>query len=251
MHSEQVEKFVDSNKFPITSTNLQSRCVDGRPALEEQAEKIPAISKPGADVGDLMIVLGALNELGLKIEPAKALEIILETNGGLKNFKFHTDSKAEEKQVGAGLGCGHINKATIDPEDYHLTPEQTQFIKSTLPDLLDKGAKQVVLHGDHKEQFVGVVQSEKFGVRPYNDETQAFIYQETLHQQQLDKLAKPLSEYLVAQGQEIEEAQLRLTLDKIFAKQLGATLSRIADGLPIYKVQINDLGEVKVENLSH
>ncbi len=250
MHSRQVEKFVDQNKFPITPANLQSRCVDGRPAVAEQGEYLPAVSKPGSDVGDLMIALGSLNELGLKIAPEKVLEIILENNGGVQNFKFHTDSHTEDKQVGPGLGCGHINKATIDPEDYHLTSEQTEFIKNVLPSLLEKGAKQVVLHGDHEEQAVLVVLSSKYGVRPYTDEAQAFIYQQTLHQQQLDSLAKPLSKYLASIGQEIDESKLRLTIDQVFAKQLGATLSRIAKGLPMYKVEISDVGDVQVENLS-
>lgn len=250
MHSEQVEKFVVGNKFFITSDNLQSRCVDGRPAISEVSEKLPGISKPGADVGDLMIIFGSLNLLNLKIDPQTVLEILVNTNGGAQNFKFHTDSHAEEKQVGPGLGCGHINKALAEPFDYNLTAEQTDFIKSILPNLLEKGAKQVVLDGGHEEQAVLVIDSKNYGVKPYNEESQAFIYQQTLHQQQLDRLAKPLAEYLNSVNQPVEVAELRNTIDKIFAIQLGATLSRIAKGLPIYHVKIDEAGAIKVSDFN-
>ncbi|QQS22763.1 hypothetical protein IPM19_03995 [bacterium] len=247
MNQEEAKQFVDSNKFPVQFTNLQSRCVDGRSPQKEDEARIPAISKPGADIGDLIITLGALNKLEIKADPKMVLDTITETYGGPFNLKFHTDAHALEKGAGPGLGCGHINFATQHPEDYHLSEDQTEFILEQLPKLLDEGAKQIVLNGDHAEKAVLVIESDFYGVKPNNGDTQVFVYQKRLHEQQLGKLTKPLAYKLKASGQVVEEGSLRKAIDEVFHDQLGATLGRIAKGLPIFSVNIPQSGAVHVE----
>lgn len=250
MNIADVVKFVDENKFPVIFTNLQSRCVDGRSPGDEDDSKIPAISKPGADIGDLIIVLAALNKSELKADPNLVLDTIVTTYGGPWSLKFHTDAHAESNGKGPGVGCGHIKFATQHPEDYHLTPEQTEFILKQLPKLLDKGAKQVVLEGDHDEKAVLVVESDYFGVKPNNGQKQVFVYQKRLHEHQLDKLAKPLSQRLAAAGTPIDVNSLRLAIDEVFHQQLGATLGRIAQGLPVFGVTMPRSGQVHAELLN-
>ncbi len=247
MQKEDVIKFVETNKFPIVFQNMQSRCVDGRPADDENSDRIPAISKPGADIGDLIISLGALNKLNISVDPQIVMDTILQTYGGAFNIKFHTDSKAEGLDAGPGRGCGHINQAVQHPEDYNLTNDQTKYILNLLPELLQNGAKQVVLDGDHAEQAVLVIDSDYYGVRPYNSETQAFIYQKKLHEHQLDKLVIPLAKKVSESGYDVEPKVLRNAITEVFNQQLGATLSRIAQGLPIYNVSIPRSGEVRIQ----
>ncbi len=254
MNLDQVTQFVNQNKFLITPANLQSRCVDGRSPENENPDRIPAIAKPGGDVGEVITTFGALNKLGQKLPEQEVLDSVVEAVGGLANFKFHTDIHAEEKNAGTGLGCGHIRETVLDPYDYELTPEQTAFIKGILPDLLEKGAKQVVLTGDHEEEAVLVIDSKYFGVRPNgllgNERVQVFSYQAPLHAEQLDKLSEILSKKLRATGQEVDEVLLRKTLDEVFKIQLDETLDRLAKDKPRFVVQIDEPGNVKVQAMA-
>lgn len=96
-----------------------------------------------------------------------------------------------------------------------------------------------------------VVQSEHYGLKPLlrigTDVQEAFIYQQTLHHNQLSKLSVLLQEQLAANGTPVEEITIRKALDDAFAKQLGATLERLPKYLPVYKVSINEQGEMEVQ----
>ncbi|MDQ3018826.1 MAG: hypothetical protein M3Q64_03075, partial [bacterium] len=250
MTKEQVQEFADANKVLITDNCRKSRCVDGR--YEGLLEEFPMIAKPGGDAGDILIAFSALNELGVELDPEVVVASVMEEVGSEDNFQFHTDEHAEHDHAGAGMGCGHLKNAYNDSEKYGLNKEQAAFVMEKLAQLTerDKDKHQVVLKGDHKESAVLVVDSEKYGLKPLlreGDEIQeAFIYQKTLHQEQLDILAKKLQEKIAATGKVVEEQIIRQALDTSFAKQLGETLKRLAAGRPIYTVKIDESGVVEI-----
>lgn len=245
MNLEEVQNFVELNKVALTEENKFGRCVDGR---YEKIENLPMIAKPGADAGDIMIVFGALNVLGKSIDNDKVFDIVVSNVGGIDKFNFHTDDHADQSVP--GLGCGHLKQAKADPIAYGLKQDQIDFIFEQLPQAIAQSAHQEVLHGDHAEQAVIVVDSETHGVKPLsrNDENlhEAFIYQKTLHEKQLDKLAQALQIEFAAQGNVVEELEAKNALDSTFAKQLGETLKRLANGLPVYVAKIKDDGEVLI-----
>ncbi len=245
MNLEEAQVFVEMNSKPLDGMNQWSRCVDGR---YQGVTNFPMISKPGADAGDLMAAFGALNALGKTLPNETILNAVIEVVGGVQKFAFHTDDHAEPTQP--GMGCGHIKQALGDPEAYGVTAEQMQFIFSELPKLLEQGAHQELLHGDHAEQAVVVVNSETHGVLPLihvgSDLREAFVYQKTLHTQQLDKLGRILQEALATQGDVVEDFQIRKALDDAFGKQLGETLKRLASGLPVYTAMIDADGTVNI-----
>lgn len=245
MTLEEAQAFVEMNSKPLDDLNQWSRCVDGR---YQGMANFPMIAKPGADAGDVMAAFGALNLLGKTLPSEAVLNAVVNVVGGVQKFAFHTDDHAEPTQP--GMGCGHIGQAVADPESFGVTAEQMQFIVSELPKLLEQGAQQEVLHGEHGEQAVIVVNSETHGLLPMlrigDNLREAFVYHKTLHTQQLDKLAKGLQEALAAQGEAVEDFQIRKALDDAFGKQLAEILKRLAKGLPVYTAMIESDGTVNI-----
>lgn len=246
MNEQQVLEFAEAAKVTLSDTNLKARCVDGR----YEGEDVSMIAKPGGDTGDLMAAFGALNELNIQLDPQVVLDAVLTEINGAVNFQFHTDEHAEHDQAGTGMGCGHLKKAVLEPAAYDLTPEQLQFIAQELPGLLERGAHQEVLRGNHAEQATIVVESEHYGLKPLvrtaEGVTSVFVYQKTVHQQQLDKLARELQEKIAATGRPVEEAAVKQALDKAFGQQLAVTLERLAKDLPVYTVSIDEHGNVSL-----
>lgn len=245
MNLDEAQTFVEMNSQPITEINKYSRCVDGR---YEQIVDCPMIAKPGGDVGDVMVLFAALNNLQVSLPFETVLDIVVQQIGGVEHFNFHTDDHTEPADV--GLGCEHFEQAKEKPDTYGLIPEQMRFINQQLPGLVEKGAHQEVLHGNHLEQAVIVVDSETYGVVPLarlgDSIRAAFIYQKTLHSEQLDQFAKSLQEAIAASGKVVEEAEVRQAIYEALGKQLAETLKYLAKGLPVYTAMIDAAGEVSV-----
>lgn len=245
MDIEQAQTFVEMNSKKLTDFNMHARCISGR---YESFENFPMIAKPGADLGDVMAAFGALNILQQNLPNEVVLNAVVTSVGGLNSFRFHTDDHTEPSDLGAG--CSHTGQAKIDPTAYGVTQEQMDFIFSELPKLVEKGAQQDVLHGNHAEKAIIVIDSETYGVTPLihlgPNIRSAFIYQKTLHIQQLDKLGKLLQEALAAQGQAVEDHDIKKALDDVFGKQMAETLKRVAPGLPVFTANIDTEGVVTI-----
>ncbi len=245
MNLEEAQVFVEMSSKPLDEFNKTSRCIDGR---YEGLKNFPMIAKPGADAGDVMTAFGAMNSLGKTLPNDIVLSTVIKAVGGPQNFSFHTDDHAEPADV--GFGCEHLIYAKTEPAAYGVTQEQMDFIVAQLPVLLEQGAHQEVLHGDHAEQAVVVVDSETYGLMPLirvgDNLREAFIYQKTLHTQQLDALGKLLQEALATQGDVVEDFEIRKALDDAFGKQLAETLKRMAEGLPVYTAMIDGEGAVSI-----
>mgnify|MGYP007089347195 CR=1 FL=1 len=245
MNLEEAQVFVEMTSQPLTEFNRQARCVDGR---YENIQNFPMIAKPGGDVGDVMAAFAALNLLQKSLPNEIVLNAVVSIAGGPQKFSFHTDDHAEPNQP--GLGCGHLKQAVTDPEAFGLTNGQTDFLVAQLPNLLEQGAHQEVLHGNHAEQATIVVDSETHGIMPLirvgDNVRSAFVYQKTLHTQQLDALGKILQEELAKQGEVIEDHEIRKALDDAFGKQLTEILKRLASNLPVYTAMIDSEGSISI-----
>ena len=245
MNLDEAQTFVEMNNKLVSETNVGSRCIDGR---YENISDIPLIAKPGGDVGDIMALFCALNFLKISLPNETILNIVVGFVGGAPHFNFDTDDRTEPADV--GYGCDHFKEAKLHPESYGITNEQIDFIGMQLPGLLEKGAHQEVLHGNHAEQAVIVVDSETHGISPLlrlgESLREAFVYQKTLHTKQLDTLANMLQEELAASGQVVEQNTLRAAVYDASAKQLTQTLKILASDLPVYTALIDSHGEVSI-----
>jgi len=242
---EQADELVRENRYKVdTKKKFLSRCIDGRYKNEEN---LPALAFPGADVGELVLVLATSNNYGFKVNQEKVLKSLVEVIGGKENFRLHTDSHADPK-VTAG-GCGHWKQINLDPKAYSLEIKEINFIKKNI-----NIGKSVVLEGEHMEGAVLMVKG-KWGIYPqfYLETDQGkrlvevFIYHQGLVDERHRELAKILikNKAVVFKHGEDEE-YLYQTLSETSDVHLMETAKRLAKGLPIYQVKFDEKGDFSI-----
>ncbi len=249
---KQVSEFVKANLVVITEANNKRRCVDGRYSSSEAEQAVVAV--PGGDSGEWMAALGALNRLEQNLDLAKIEQSVVEAVGGVENFNFHTDEHAEHDHTGAGMGCGHLRLARTNPDDYGVTKEQMEFLFGELEHLADTGAHETVLHGEHGEQMVLVIDSDKYSVNSKQinadgTETQAFIYHQSLDLELMHTLAENLHKLILASGHEVDLNKIYDELVEVSALQRKQTLSKLSANLPRYKVEFDEQGDPLISKL--
>jgi hypothetical protein len=247
---EQVEVFVNTNKYEINQSQWYlSRCIDGR--YESEAGLEP-LAKPGADIGDLMMMLAANTQYALNLTPEIMLDVLINTVGGKENFRIHTDchNHHHEDKKEKCLGCGHLKQATLDKDAYGLEKEDIDFIFEALHQLKSNGAKNNVLEGDHLEKAVIILKSQNYSIYPkIKKETgniKCFVYSKTLDDKRRRLLAQNLLPHIKS-DRDINEEYLYEILTTVSDQQLFETVSRLAPEHPIYNVEIDEEGEVVIK----
>lgn len=245
---DEAEIYVGMASVHLDSSAHLARCVDGRYKI---SKGVPVIAKAGADSGDVMILFGALNLLGKSLPNETVLQIVVDTVGGAQNFSWHTDDHADPAQP--GMGCGHLSQALKDATAYGLNDEQMKFVMSQLPVLLQQGAHEEVLHGDHQETAVLDVTSDSYGLRAQvsvGDKLwSVFSYHRTLHEAQLKHYAEVVTSKLNEVGESVTLDEVAQAIAKARDLQLGETVKRLAGNLPKYSVNISSSGETSVVEL--
>ena len=251
MDLEQARIFVQNNIYKIDSANMLRRCVDGR---YDGTDSLPAIATPGGDAGYVMAGLAAVNSLGLSVNPELVIKATQQACGGVSKFQFHTDEHAEHDQADTGMGCGHLKQARQDPESYGVTKEQMEFLFAELPRLIQDGAYQEILKGDHQEQMTLVIDSSNYSIKPNRvneagELEEAFVYQMTLDKVGLEKLSAEFFDILAKQNITVEKDVLQKAIMDASDNQRAETLKRLSQGLPRYLVKITESGESTVSEL--
>ena len=155
----QAQEFAEKNKYAvIAGSEFQSRCISGR---YHSPSYLPPLSKPGADVGEILAILASLRNLNLMLSYETVLEVVLQTVGGEKNFHFHTD----DGHASGVLGCTFLSLAKMHFTEFGLTMDEIEFILTALERLKRKGANMTILHGGHSEKAVFEVESEKYALK--------------------------------------------------------------------------------------
>ncbi len=251
MTQEEAELFARDARYTTPESFRYSCCVDGR---EEGADASRAV--PGADAGYFMSALAALRESGVEVTPEVRRAVfgaVIDSVGGPKNIRFHTDlhalEKAKEKGVVAGVaaGCGHLNLARQNPGVYGVTAEDMSAIDEELLRLLGEDADQKTLPGNHGEEAVMVVDDVSVGLRHQAAGSQAFVYHKGSSDAFLDQLAGAVLAKLPNHQPGLTEEALRVKLGASFDRQLTATVNSLAPGLPQYRVsgeEVSYLGDV-------
>lgn len=244
MSVDDVSRFVHDFRYPLEGERPLSCCVDGR--MVESDELTPA-ARPGADAGDLMVVIAALRALGveeIEFMYPELFAVVADAAGGAERFRFHTDEHAMAHSDSdrrkpyeiVARGCGHLKQAEMDPHAYGLEAHDMAAIFVFLVTLRVKGAKEVILKGEHGEGGVLVVESETFGVRHGDGKgRQTFVYHAALDRKRLEELAHALWNALHLKKSGLDQEHLLAALASASDRQRGETLIRLAKGLPVYK----------------
>ncbi|MEZ4180605.1 MAG: hypothetical protein R3B41_03810 [Candidatus Doudnabacteria bacterium] len=138
-----------------------------------------------------------------------------------------------------------------DPSAYISVARQSVEYLQVVARSLATTGQEVVLPGQHEEEFVVVVESDNFGLIPKvqidGQETQAFVYSKNQHQQLLGQLADRVVEKCKENGDELEVQDVSQSLENIFDTQLNETLKRLASGKSIFVISIDQDGLIQVD----
>ncbi|MBI5127185.1 hypothetical protein HZA76_01890 [Candidatus Roizmanbacteria bacterium] len=245
---ELVGHLVRENRYRVDpKTKFLSRCIDGRYPNETN---LPALAFPGADLGELALIMATGNSYGFDVDLGKALKSLVGLIGGVSNFRLHTDGHADPKLLAGG--CGHWKQINLDPKAYSLSEKEIDSIKKNLN--IDQ---PIVLEGEHIEGAVLMVKGD-WGVLPQahleTDQGKKMVEVFIYHQSLVDERHRVLSKALIKNkavkfynGE--DEDWLYEALSDMSENHLMETAKRLASDLPIYSVIFNEDGNFKLEKL--
>lgn len=247
---KEVGDLVLENKYKVDpSKKFISRCIDGR---YQNDKTIAAQAFPGADLGELAMILATARSYGLEIDREKAYKTLVETLGGEKNFSLHTDHHGDPKKPASG--CGHFKQMGLDPDAYGLEKEDIDFIADKLGTAIKKGAKETVLEGDHIEGAILLLKGD-WGVMPRyildtdqgTKQVEVFVYHQTLTDAKHRVLAEKLIKNKAIQFKLGEDAEyLYQVMSETAENHLLETAKRLAPDLPIYSLDFDADGLFKI-----
>ncbi|MFO0686779.1 MAG: rhodanese-like domain-containing protein [Sandaracinus sp.] len=167
-----------------------------------------------------------------------------------------------EHMVAPGhVGCGHLRLSMTAAEAYGARPELVKtvlqaFFRARWGGAVD--AEYTVLPGAHDEGAVVRVYVEESSLRPFTpiplvSPTAGGLQMFVAHPQVADHLRQELAHFLVRQGDTLDLSAshfepLLAEMRALGDVQLGATLGRLAKGLPIYDVWFGPHGAHRVEH---
>lgn len=221
-------------------------CVDGR--IVENDNRFTA---PGGALGIKYAVIGGLQayekkhgSVGIEFDRlSKAIESVF---GGMS---FHTDTHAiHNGKTRISAGCGHCNGALEMAEEYGLE-HYSHLLEAHIDELKDRGISPEILSGSHNEKAVFVIAQSIDGKSlalsgTGQDGWQAFI----CHLEDwLEVVASLACKVVECASVEVNEVRLCKYIKAAAKRQLGVTLRRLAEGLPVYCVSRNEDGIISVE----
>lgn len=252
LSEKDVRELVSENRYKVDPKKKYfSRCIDGR---YKNDDGLAAQAFPGADLGELALILATARSYGLEIDMDKAYTSLIDVIGSEKDFTFHTDSHGDPEALASG--CGHFKQINLDPQAYKLEPSDIDFMKSKLTYVKSKGADQVVLGGEHMEGAILLVKGDGWGIYPqYNLETErgnkfveVFVYHQTLTDEKHRVLAEKLLDSGAVKFKLGEDREyLYEILSETAENHLMETAKRLASDLPIYTVTFDIDGSFKIK----
>ncbi len=250
---QHVFDLVSANRYKVNEVNkFLSRCVDGR---YRSSKDLSPLAFPGADAGELALVLATANSYGLEVDTEKVYKTVIDLVGGIDNFNFHSDHHGDTKIPASG--CGHMKQIHIDPQSYHLKKEQVKTVDQILLQAKSQGAKETVLTGEHLEgavlQIIGQESvSPRFisDIEGVNQEIEVFVFHETLVKERHRILAQKLLENdAVKLSPGTDSEYLYDALSEMTDNHLFETLKRLAVGLPIFQAVFDTDGTFNLAEL--
>ena len=246
-----IERFVGDKENLVVVRNDEIRCGDGRPTPEQSNGAIRAF---GEDFGIMFAIKAALLEKGEKnVDDERLIEAYLhsvtDVRGENPKLFAHTDSHAQKD---GGIGCGHAREAS-NPEnkDEYIAPNNSA--NSLFKAILKRPELDLqVLEGDHQEEAVLIVNSDK------NEEGKRFSInskdREGKHSFFVSDMNAIKDHFDLVTPRIIEELGLELSADeamKTYEIQQNESAKRLAfsKGLEAYNVYINSSGEATVKQV--
>lgn len=253
LQKDQIHDFIAENTYRVKDKDrFLARDIDGR---YKNIDDLSPLAIPGADIGQIAIVVSAGNTFGFEVNIKKVFEGLINIVDGVKNF--HIDSDCEENSKKNMLSCGHWTQIKLDPTAYHLTLEQVIEIEDLIGEARKKGAQEVILKGEHMEGAVIQARGNYSIKTRYLLETArgtkevgAFVYHDSLVKERHKKLAQELIlNKAVKLYNGLDADYLYDVLTDMTEDHLFETVKRLAGGLPVYNITFKDDETFDVEEM--
>lgn len=247
---DEVRKLITANKYKLDkSMRFFSRCIDGR--YENETGLAPQ-AFPGADLGELAMVLATAKSYGFDIDREKVFETMIEVIGGKDKFAMHTDSHGDRAKIASG--CGHFKQINLDPAAYKLDKEDVEFIVEKISIAKKAGSEEVILQGDHMEGAILLVKGNwavyprfELGTDLGKKLVEVFVYHQSLTDEKHRELAKKLLENEAVKFKLGEDKEyLYQIMSEVAENHLMETAKRLAPDLPVYSVNFEEDGSFEI-----
>lgn len=222
---EEVTKFVSKNKVMAKKGIV---CVDGRYSSKFSG----MMARPGGNFRGIMVLLALRKKLKLSVGRIVDTAVNAVEQMGI-DFDMHTDSHADPNNL-TSIGCGHVGKAE-DPKTAKMYGVDPEDVKKALIylriKLEDHGYYNMVkLEGEHKEKGVLVVTGTQYTINHSDKKGNMYFVYDKARDEVYSKL---LFNNLGIKGLTFKD------FSDYSQKQLDATLKNLAQGLPIYEVNLD------------
>lgn len=157
----------------------------------------------------------------------------------------------------SNVGCGHLRSMLIDPEDFLVRKElPSDLLRAVFRHMwrAPEDVEWVVLEGEHEERAVVIVSLDREvhaytkvpAVPPSLDGRQAFVAHPQVTAYLREENASFLLERSPALAHRVHRGDFVRRMRRIADVQLEATLSRLANGLPVYEARFGAPGSAPV-----
>jgi hypothetical protein len=251
MRLDAAIQFVNENKSEMPSDGKfcakRWACVDGR-----IAENDNRFTAPGGALGIKYAVIGGLQTYEKKhgsvgIAFDHLTDAIESKFGGMTCHSDDHSVNGGKTRISAG--CGHCNGALEMAEEYGLE-HYAHLLEAHIDELKERGVSPEILSGNHNEEAVFVIAQSLNGKSLTlpgmgKDGRQAFICHLDDWLEVVGSLAHEVAK--CATGS-INVERLSKYIKAAAKRQLGVTLRRLAEGLPVYRISRDEaIGTINVD----
>lgn len=249
LQKNQIQELVFQNSYQVEKNreflarDIGGQCEENvKPSESEGKKASPALTFPGADAGELALLLAASNVFGFEADLEKSLVGLVKLIGGEKNFNFDFESSL------------HLQQILLDPQSYNLEKEQTDKLFKLLKIPINKPSDRNIIQTEGAllqiEGDYGVLPNFFLKTQAGETRVSAFVFHESLANKRHKVWAEKLVEgggvklYPGCDAEYLYEVLSDMTDDHLFE-----TLRRVGKELPIYLVKFDNNGAFSIEDM--
>ncbi len=255
MRLAEAVQFVYENAREVKFGDKDKLSAEYWGCVDDRNEEADCLAGPGGPLGLKYAVVGGLQMYEQKhgVSGITFDRLTRAVEGALGGMTFHSDTKAmREGKSRISAGCGHCDGA-IEMADQYGLEHFVHLLEAHVDELKKRGVRPKVLDGSHNAEAVFVVDKADNGQLTITlpgtskDGRQAFI----CHLEDwLDVVSRLSSEVAKCADVNINAERLCKYIVAAAKRQLGVTLKRLANGLPVYRVFRDQFNAIRVELMS-
>lgn len=247
---EYLNELLSHNRYTINlGKTFISRDICGK--YTNQID-LPALSIPGGDLGELLVILAAANSYGYEVDLNTYLNTFIDLIGGEEYFSYHNEGNSHSNL--SNTSCRYIKQIYEHFSDYALTQDNITAVDQKLSIIKTNHHMAYPQVNDVSEEAVLIING-PYGVYPrFSFQTDngmvsgsLYIFHRSLSDTRHKLLAKKLFENnAVKLFDGCDEEYLYHTLTETMDTHFFQTISTVTKNLPIYTITFHEDGSYEL-----